>query len=227
MPCNDRADKSYFQNESPESCAMLHLCVQQPLLSTESVDLSTKAEHVEYKELCCSAELELLLLYTFNPALKQSIISKVFISRDTSFHDCSNALLLYVYQVIGFQGQPMGRFLNLLYTMRLFEASKFWKLVGKFCSYGQNSQEAFELEVRYGLGKKQRHLRSYHPIAKTLVPAGLLSLSLQVKNFVGHRSKQIGLFRTGQQDISQVDLTHTLFIESSGGIFMEMIYRHP
>lgn len=51
MPCNARADKSYFQNESPESCAMLHLCTQELVLSTESFDLAARTKHVQYKRV--------------------------------------------------------------------------------------------------------------------------------------------------------------------------------
>ena len=59
MPCNAGADKSYFQNESPESCAMLHFvhsslcCPQRALTFQQELSMSNTRGYG------CSAEIEL------------------------------------------------------------------------------------------------------------------------------------------------------------------------
>lgn len=122
-----------------------------------------------------------LVLYKFNP-LNKGLFQMSSFYQDIFFLSCSNATFVMCLLGCILSGTAtVGIFFNLLDTVGLFEASKFWKLVGSCFCYRQNSQRALEFWGSDIVWRKEPHLRSYHPFAKTLVWAGPLSLSLQVK----------------------------------------------
>lgn len=127
-------------------------------------------------------------------------------------------LLLCVYQVVYFQGQPLwGFFLTYLTPLGYLKQASSGSQLGVAFAIGKIVKEHSSSEAQIQFGEKTATPQILPPFCKD---SGLSWASITFfsnEGFVGHRDKQMGLFWTGQQIFHKQNLVHTLFLETSGG----------
>ena len=125
-----------------------------------------------------------------------------------------------------FRKAGMGIVFNLLDTMRLFEASKFWKLVGRCCSCGQNSQGALEFWGSDVVWVKHSHSSDPTTYCKKSGLSWASFIFSSSEDFC-RAERQIGGFLLDRAaDISQAELNSYSFYENSWQIYLGVISSH-